>query len=87
MVSIPSIQKGDEETCVRNALHFLANPFRCDKSGAPSIEPAKAMKALDSGFRDCSKASLTSALRERPVFRERSSNLRLVSSGKRMEIV
>src|ERR1700704_3653225 len=46
MMTVQAIQERHHKTGVGDTSHFLENPLRDERSGGPSIEPAKRMKDL-----------------------------------------
>ena len=84
MISIPSIQKGNDEPGICYSVHEREKPLRCERFVGPSMLPARDRKGLDaSAWRTRSKASLTKLPCERPVTRAFSSTHWAKSSGKR----
>src|ERR1700682_368559 len=85
---VGAVQKRNHKACFRNALHFLDNPLREERSGGPSIEPEKRMKDLVPFSRFArSSSSRTNRPTGTPVLRAVLLSQSASSSGRRIVIV
>jgi hypothetical protein len=89
MMFVATIGKCDEKAGVGNSSHKRANPFRCDRSGGPSTEPARRMNLFvcASARRSCSSCSRMICPCGMPVRRDFSSSQAATDFGSRTVIV
>lgn len=78
----------DDESCIRNFLHFLKKPFRDERSGGPLSAPISFMKRCfplcDLALSNCSRTILPIGI---PVCRDLSFSQSASSSVRRIVIV
>jgi hypothetical protein len=82
-MQIPSVSKGDKETCIGDAFHFREKPLQVERSLGPSIAPARRKNGCFDDFRARSSSSRTIRPRETPALRAVWSSHFARSSGSR----